>query len=47
MKPLLASVTEAAVKEVGNLGGKLKNIGRSGADEIGNTAKTLKGLLHQ
>ncbi len=47
MKPLLASVTTAAANEVGNLGGKLKNIGRSGTDEIGNAAKGLKGLLHQ
>lgn len=47
LKPLLASVTQAAVTEVGNLGGKLKNIGKSGTDEIGNAAKGLKGLLHQ
>lgn len=45
LKPLLASVTKAGVAEVGNLGGKLKNLGKSGADEIGNVTKGLKGLI--
>jgi hypothetical protein len=44
--PLLASVTETAVKEVGNLGGNLKNLGKNGTDELNNAAKGLKGLFH-
>jgi uncharacterized protein involved in outer membrane biogenesis len=47
LKPLLASTTKAAADQVVNLGGKLKNLGKTGVDGLGNAVKGLKGLLHQ
>lgn len=43
LEPLLATATETAAKNIGNL----KNLGKNGTDEINNAAKGLKNLIHQ
>lgn len=45
MKPLFASIMDAAVQQIGSLGGDLKDIGKGGTDGIGKAAKSITDLF--
>jgi hypothetical protein len=45
MKPLLASVTQAATDEVGKMGGKVKDIGKGAVDQLGKAAGGITDMF--
>lgn len=45
MRPLVASITEAATKQIGNLGGQFKNLGKGGTDTLDKATKGITDLF--